>query len=128
MVRKSALLFCLILAGLSVFQLLLIFGAPLGHYAWGGQNEILPTAFRIGSAVSLCIYAVFALFMLQKAKIIQVFKNQRLASIGVWVIFGYSCIGILANAASRSTAERNVMTPLIIIMTVLSFIVARSKT
>ena len=127
MVRNCALLFCLILAGLSVFQISLILGAPFGYYAWGGQNEVLPTAFRIGSVATLVIYAVFALFILQKAKVIQVFKRQKLVNVGAWIIFGYSCLGILANAASRSAAERNVMTPLVIVMAILSFIVARSK-
>lgn len=127
MVRLSALLFCIILAGLGVLQVSLIFGAPFGHYAWGGQNEVLPMSFRIGSLISLGVYALFALTLLQKARLIKVFKNQKLVTGGAWAIFGYSCLGILANAASRSSAERNVMTPLVIIMAALSFIVARNK-
>ncbi len=127
MIRASALLFCAILVGLSLLQISLVFGAPFGHYAWGGQNEVLPLPFRIGSIVSLGIYTLFAVLILQKAGIIKLIRNQKFVTVGAWVVFGYSCLGILANAASRSHAERNVMTPIVIIMALLSFMVARSK-
>lgn len=109
------------------FQLSLIFGAPLGYYAWGGQHEVLPLPFRIGSIVSLGIYALFGILILQKAGLIKLIQNKKFVAVGAWVIFGYSCLGILANAASRSAAERNVMTPVVLVMALLSFVVARSK-
>lgn len=127
MVKLSAYIFCILLFCLALFQVLLISGMPFGNYAWGGQNEILPIGLRIGSVTSLIIYAFFAAVVLQKANIYSSFRNTKIANVGIWVIFCYSCIGILANAASRSKHERMVMTPIVIIMTITSLIIARNK-
>lgn len=62
-----ALVGLVLLGGLAVLQGLLIAGAPLGRLAWGGQNVVLPATLRIGSAVSIALYAVFAVLMLQAA-------------------------------------------------------------
>lgn len=128
MARVAAYLFCGILVGLAVFQIALIAGAPFGRFAWGGQNEVLPTAFRIGSVTSLVIYSLFAIVVLHKVKVLSWIKNHRFSNVGAWIIFGYSVLGVLMNAASRSSGERAVMTPLVLIMAILSFIIARSKT
>jgi hypothetical protein len=39
--------FCLLLAGLAIFQTLLIAGLPFGRLAFGGQNRVLPTKLRL---------------------------------------------------------------------------------
>jgi hypothetical protein len=127
MAKFAAYIFCCLLSCLAVFQISLIFGAPWGHYAWGGQHEVLPTAYRIGSVGSIFIYALFTLVVLHKAKILHVIKNKKFSNIGIWVVFGYSVLGVLMNAASRSSGERAVMTPLVLVMAVLSFIIGRSK-
>ena len=57
--QLSAQLACALLAGLAVFQVALIAGAPLGRMAWGGQHRVLP-APRLGSAASIPLYRFFA--------------------------------------------------------------------
>ena len=37
----AAIVLVVILGLLAVFQITLIVGAPLGHFAWGGQDRIL---------------------------------------------------------------------------------------
>ncbi|WP_233198142.1 hypothetical protein [Cryobacterium sp. Y50] len=66
MTTAAATLLCIILAFLAIFQLLLIAGLPLGRFAWGGQHAVLPTHLRIGSAVSIVLYLVFALLVLER--------------------------------------------------------------
>jgi hypothetical protein len=127
MVKLFAYIFCVILIGLGIFQISLIAGAPFGHFAWGGNNEVLPIGYKIGSLVSLLIYTLFGLIVLQKAKILLYFTNQRFVNYGAWFIFGYSLLGVVANGASRSTGERNVMTPVVICLAILSFVIARNK-
>ena len=122
--KKVALLVTAILALLAVFQMLLIFGAPFGRFAWGGQNEVLPTSFRIGSAVSILIYAIIGFVSLSRSQVWH-FRNSRAVSIAAWVIAGYFCIGILMNLASRSTSERLVMTPVVTVLAIASLYVAR---
>lgn len=100
----------LLLGGLAVFQTLLIAGKPLGRFAWGGQNDVLPLGLRIGSALAIGLYALFALLMLQAADAFAVLPDG-VADVGIWVLAGYFVFAVALNAASRSRSERLVMTP-----------------
>lgn len=111
MLTFSALTATAILIGLALFQVALILGAPLGKYAWGGANVVLPTKLRIASATSIMLYGAFAVVILSKASIITVISDQSLLNVGMWVLVAYFFVGILMNAISRSKTERNIMTP-----------------
>lgn len=99
-----------VLCALAVFQLLLVAGAPLGRFAWGGQSDVLPTNLRIGSAISVVLYAAFGLLLLEAAGWTGLLP-QGLADTAIWVLTAYFALGVVMNAASRSRAERLVMTP-----------------
>jgi hypothetical protein len=110
MTALAAVAACAMLGGLAVFQLLLISGARLGRYAWGGQHEVLPRRLRIGSAVSIALYAVFALVILQRAGLVSLIPGPA-ARAGIWVLAAYFGLGIVLNAISRSKRERYAMVP-----------------
>ena len=112
-----------ILGCLAVFQLLLAGGAPLGRYAWGGQNEVLPVRLRIGSAVAIVLYGVFALLMLEAAGGDGVLP-PGFVGVAIWVLTAYFALGIAMNAASRSRPERLVMTPVVAVLAVLCLVLA----
>ena len=99
-----------LLGGLAVLQLLLVAGAPLGRLAWGGTHVVLPRNLRVGSMVTVGLYAVFALLMLQAAGAFAVLP-RGLAGVAIWVVTVWLAIGVAINAVSRSRAERLVMTP-----------------
>ncbi|MEJ3655955.1 hypothetical protein WEH80_23590 [Actinomycetes bacterium KLBMP 9759] len=119
----AAVLLTALLAVLAVFQVALALGAPLGHFAWGGQHRVLPLRFRIGSAVALPIYAFIALVALDRVGAIDVFTGF-FAEVGAWVVFGYFVLGIAQNAASRSRPERVTMVLVTLVAAVLSLLVA----
>lgn len=112
-----------VLGCLAVFQVLLVAGAPLGRFAWGGQNDVLPPALRIGSAVSVVLYAGFALLMLQAAGGVRVLP-EGLAGVAIWVLTGYFALGVGMNAVSRSRPERLLMTPVAVVLTALCLVLA----
>lgn len=114
-----------ILAALALFQLALAAGAPLGRFAWGGAHERLPRRLRIASAASIFLYAVFAFVLLDRAGVADVLPDGA-SRIAAWVLTAYFVLGILMNAISRSRSERLVMTPVAVILAVLSAIVAVS--
>ncbi len=118
-----AVLFTSVLALLALFQFALVFGAPWGRLAWGGQDRVLPTAKRIGSVGSLLIYAFMAVVAWDRVGAIDVFPDL-FSQIAMWVIFAYSALGILMNAISRSAPERFTMVPVSIVLAVLSFLIA----
>jgi hypothetical protein len=110
-----ALLASLLLAALAVFQGLLVAGAPLGRFAWGGQNDVLPRNLRIGSAVSIALYAGFAVLILQAAGALSVLPDG-FVDVAIWVLTGYFLLGIGLNAISRSRPERLLMTPVVAVL------------
>jgi hypothetical protein len=118
-----ALALTLVLAALAVFQAALILGAPLGRFAWGGQHDVLPPRLRIGSAVSVVIYALIALIAWDRVGAIDLFPSL-FSEVAMWVVFAYFVLGILMNALSRSTPERRVMVPTCIVLAALSFVIA----
>lgn len=118
-----ALLFTSILALLALLQVALVLGAPLGHFAWGGQDRVLPARKRIGSVVSILIYGLMAVVAWDRVGAISIFPDL-FSQIAMWVIFAYSVLGILMNAISRSKPERYTMVPVSIALSVLSFLIA----
>ncbi|MGI9822860.1 hypothetical protein [Agromyces sp. Marseille-Q5079] len=119
----AAIALTVILGVLAVFQLALALGAPLGHFAWGGSHRVLPAKLRIGSLVSIVIYALIAVLALDRAAVIDVVPDV-VSTVGMWVVFGYFVLGIAMNAISRSKPERYTMTPIVAVLAALSLIVA----
>ena len=126
MTTIAAYFFCALLAGLAVFQVLLIAGLPLGHFAWGGQNRVLPARLRWGSVVSIALYAAFAVVALERAKLIDLIPSDGFIAVLMWVIAGYLLLGVLMNLLSRSKAERLTMTPVALVLGVLAGLLAAS--
>ncbi|MFE7844285.1 hypothetical protein ACFUTX_03715 [Microbacterium sp. NPDC057407] len=118
-----ALALTVVLALLSLFQLALVLGAPIGRFAWGGQHRVLPARLRIGSAVSILIYALIDLIAWDRVGAVDVFP-EPFSEVAMWVVFGYFVLGIGMNAISRSKPERYTMVPVCIVLAALSFVIA----
>jgi hypothetical protein len=120
----AAVAMVVILGALAVFQIALIAGAPLGHFAWGGQDRVLPSSKRIGSVISIVLYGVIAAIALLRSGVIPGWNEALGVIIAMWVIFAYFAAGILLNAISRSIPERAVMTPTVAVLAALALLVA----
>ena len=56
-VETSAIIVVVICAMISIFQLLLAIGVPLGYLAFGGKHEKkLPNKLRIMSIIAICVF------------------------------------------------------------------------
>lgn len=121
MIELYALIACTVLLLLTLFQLALIFGAPIGRFAWGGAHDVLPTKFKVGSMISIVLYALFAAVLLDKANMLSVISSDAVANVAIWVVTAYFFVGIVMNAISKSKPERAVMTPTAFILA-LSFL------
>lgn len=120
----AALAACTVLAGLAVFQVALIGGAPLGRLAWGGQYDVLPARLRIGSALSIVLYALFGYAALAGAGFAPPLVSEPVTSTSIWVLTAYFALGVVMNGVSRSKPERLIMTPTALVLTVLYLILA----
>lgn len=112
------------LALLAVFQLALACGAPLGHFAWGGAHRVLPPKLRIGSLVSIVLYALIAIVLLEREGALNLLALPTAERVAAWAVTAYFVIGIVMNAISRSKPERFTMTPVVLVLAVLSLLVA----
>jgi predicted permease len=111
MITVAAVLVCLVLSALTVFQGLLVLGAPWGRFAWGGRHRVLPVSLRAGSVVSIVIYAVIAAVVLARAGLVLPDVTRGAVRTATWVVVAYFFLGIGLNLASRSRPERAVMSP-----------------
>jgi hypothetical protein len=104
----AAIVAVVLLAVISVFQIALALGAPLGYASWGGRHGgVLPTRLRIASGVAgVVIYPLIGLFVLASAGLINTDWMPGTGKAGMWVLAGLFTLGALANFASRSKVER----------------------
>lgn len=123
MAPLAAIVAVALLAALAVFQAALVAGAPLGHFAWGGAHRVLPSRLRIGSVISIVIYAAIAVLLADFAGLADLVPDA-VSTIGTWCLVAYFTLGIGLNAISRSRPERLVMTPLAAALALLSLVVA----
>lgn len=124
MITAAAVLVCLVLGALAVFQLLLALGAPLGRFAWGGQHRVLPVGFRVGSLVSIVVYGLVAAVVLARAGLVSPGVRDGVVATVAWVVVGWFFLGIGMNLASRSRPERAVMTPVAAVLCAACAVVA----
>ena len=111
-----------LLAILTVFQLLLIIGLPLGRAAWSGQNEVLPTSYRIASVGSILIYGL--ILWVARGRVSK--PNRKGFLIAAWIIFAYFCFGVLLNTITTSAIE-HIWVPVNLIMAWAFFLLARGQ-
>ena len=98
------------LAALAIMQLLLIFGVPIGEYAWGGKNRVLTARQRIAAGIAIVLYLVFAALLLARVGVLGDGSSSPIV-VATWVLFGYTVLSILPNLASKSRQERAVQVP-----------------
>lgn len=124
MIITAAVVGCALLGALAVLQALLIAGLPLGRFAWGGQHQVLPTKLRIGSAVSIVLYALFALIILDTAARALDTTGDNITDVAIWVLTAYFVVGVGMNGVSRSRPERLLMTPVALVLAVVCLVLA----
>jgi hypothetical protein len=107
-VNLTAIIAVVLLGVVSVFQVALALGAPLGNAAWGGKHDgVLPVGLRIASAVvGVVVYPLIGAFVLASAGLIEADWMPGTGKAGMWVLTGFFSLGAITNFASRSKAER----------------------
>ena len=84
-----------------------------------------PQRCRIGSAVSVVLYALFAWIIAAAVAGLDRFGDFVPAeNPAIWVLAAYFGVGILANLASLSRPERFVMTPVAAVLCACCLVIA----
>lgn len=123
-VKVAATIVSLISMSISIFQLLLASGFPLGEYAWGGKYKVLPEKLRVSSFISFFVLNFITIVYLQNGGILNLKVEFLDNKILLWIFTFFFALNTLGNLASKSKKEKQLMTPITIIATLASIIVA----
>jgi len=122
LVQGAALAGATILGLLGVFQSLLALGVPVGRAAWGGSHRVLPVRLRWASVAAVPVLGLAAWAVLARASLLAPGPEPAIVRLAVWVFACYFMLNTVGNLASKSSLERNTMTPVSTLL-VLCFVV-----
>ena len=109
----------------SMFQLALVLGAPMGEYTLGGQTQgKLSAKLRVVSAISLLLNLAIAGHYLAQTGIIQTLLPSDLNQIANWALVAFTASGLVMNSISRSKKERKMWVPVLLLSLTCAVIVA----
>lgn len=95
-----------------ILYILLAAGAPLGEYAMGGANKVLPPKVRTMVVFAILIQIFGIIILLQAGGIIDSAIPPQVVKTGCYVYAIYLSVNVVMNLFSKSNKERLLMTPL----------------
>jgi hypothetical protein len=111
MIAAGAMLFALLAAGATAFQIALALGAPWGAYAMGGAfPDRFPRPMRVAALGQAVLLAALAVIVLADAGLVAPPFGADLPSL-IWLPVAFSAVSLVLNAASRSGGERRIWVP-----------------
>ncbi len=119
-----ALIAAIIFSIMTIINVLLIFGAPLGEFTMGGQYKVLPKNLRIMAISSLVIQVFGIIIVLQSGGFIPLWFSARVTQIICIVFASYLSVNTLMCLFSKSKKEKYVMTPLALLSAICFWITA----
>jgi hypothetical protein len=109
----------------ALFQIAIVLGAPLGEYAYGGQNPgVLKLPFRIASVFSALVMFAIAGHYLAQLGIFTPLLDQGGNSIANWGFAVFAGLSAIANNITRSQKEKRLWGGTTIAMLLAAVIVA----
>jgi hypothetical protein len=122
---SAALILVAVQIIVSLFQLALVLGAPMGEYTLGGQTKgQLPIKLRLVSAISVFLNLAIAGHYLAQAGIVQTLLPPHLNQVANWGLVAFTSIGLIMNSISRSQKERKMWVPVLLLSVICAVIVA----
>ncbi|KAA3659107.1 MAG: hypothetical protein DWQ04_23255 [Chloroflexi bacterium] len=108
-------------------QLLLAAGILPVSMFWGGRQTELTPALRIGSLVAVMVLGFFIYIIRYRAGLVGAMPTPTWVRVSAWIVTGYMAVNTLGNLASLSNVERFLFSPLALVLTVASLLVAASR-
>lgn len=109
-----------------IFHVLVAAGLPWGRFTQGGQHDgQLPIKGRMIAVASTIIIALFIIVALTRSGRI-LHEYSSVSHTAMWVVTVYMALGVVLNAISRCKAERNLWTPVVLILLLCSLVLSTS--
>ncbi|ANC77628.1 hypothetical protein ABE65_012805 [Fictibacillus phosphorivorans] len=106
----SSIIVAIMFVSISVFQVLLSLGYPLGEFAMGGFYKVLPKKLRIMSMINAIILLFMGIVFLKHTDVLYGFNFLPTNTL-VWIITIFLGTNTITNLLSQSKKERRMMTP-----------------
>jgi hypothetical protein len=108
----------------ALFQLALVFGAPMGEYAYGGQMPgKLPIPYRVSSAISFLLMLAIAGHYLAQLGVVSKLLSPELNQWVNWGLIGFAALAAVMNNITRSVKERRLWGSTTIAMLIAAIVV-----
>lgn len=120
----SAIIAAVLFSIITVLNILLILGLPLGEFTMGGQYKVLPGKFRIAAVFSLLIQIFAIIIILQAGGYLAQWFSIRTTKILCFAYTVFLLINTFMNLISYSKKEKYTMTPLSLISAICFFLTA----
>ncbi|HYW32090.1 MAG TPA: hypothetical protein VE869_11330 [Gemmatimonas sp.] len=122
----AARLYLTLTAFVIAFQIALAAGAPWGEFTMGGAYlGVLPPRMRVAAVGSALLLSALGAIVAARAGL-GLSRLQRAARRGIWFVVAYTVVGVALNAATPSARERSLWLPVILLMSLCAFVVARA--
>jgi hypothetical protein len=108
----------------ALFQLALVFGAPMGEYAYGGQMPgKLPVQYRVSSAISFLLMLAIAGHYLAQLGVVPKLLSPELNQWANWGLIGFAALAAVMNNITRSKKEKRLWGSTTIAMLIAAIVV-----
>ena len=109
---------------ISIMEVLLILGFPLGELTMGGQYKVYPGKLRIVLVVQLILQVFFVITILQAGGFMPLWFSYKSTKIVCIVMAVYLSLNVVLNFISKSKKEKYVITPLSLMTAICFWITA----
>jgi hypothetical protein len=90
---------------------------------WGGRLKSDAEMYRF-EVVSIFINLIFLMIILVQAQFLSIYIPRKIMTIILWIMTALFLFNSFGNAISKNKIEKNVFTPITIILAILSAILA----
>ena len=111
-IKMSAIIAAVLFSIITILNILLILGLPLGEFTMGGQNKVLPEKLRIVAVFTLLIQIFAIIIVLQAGGYLTQWFSIRTTKILCFAYAVFLLINTFMNLISYSKKEKYTMTPL----------------
>lgn len=109
----------------ALFQLAIVFGAPLGEYSYGGRTVgKLPSRYRFSSLIAVGLTLAIAGHYLAFLKVFAPIVDEQMFVVISWSFVAFAALAALLNNITRSQKEKRLWGGVTLAMFLASVIVA----
>jgi uncharacterized protein YacL len=125
--RTAANVLLGVLTLLAVFHVLVALGILPAALVWGGRATASPLDPVLLETISLVVTLLFALIVVAHVGYLRSPGLRAAARYGIWLVFAYFTFNIIGNAASLSSLESLIFTPVSFVLAILALRLALER-